>query len=459
MEYKKFLNKKQLLLQSSGFEPQLKMNPYLFDWQSDIVKWALRKGKACLFEDCGLGKTLKQLEWARHVNHKTNKPVIIFAPLAISNQTKLEGKKFGISVNICENQSDIINGINITNYEKIHKYNASVFGGIVLDESSILKNLSGYYRNLIIDNFRFTPYKLACTATPSPNDFVELGNHSEFIGALTYSEMLAMFFINDGKDGNQWRLKKYAKEKEFWKWVCSWAIMLSTPSDFGYDDNGFILPSLKYHEIILPSKNKNKNELFVNVAQTLLDRRKARKESIQTRCEKAAEIVNQTNGQWLVWCGLNAESELLSKIIEESVEITGSQDQKFRITKMLNFAKGKIKCLVTKPKIAGFGMNWQNCNKMIFVGLSDSWEQLYQATRRVWRFGQTQPVDVYIIIDEREGKVLQNIQRKDRQAKHMIKSMVENTAMISIKELKQEKIQDKNKNELQIILPLWIQEN
>ena len=457
-EYSEFLDKKQLLVEPSGFIPTLEFNENLYEWQKDIVKWALIRGKACLFEDCGLGKTIQQLEWAFHVHKFTKKPILIVAPLAVNLQTQKEGDKFGYSVNLAESKEGVVNGINITNYEKIHLFDCSVFGGVVLDESSILKNFSGYYRNLIIESFKGTPYKLACTATPAPNDYMELGSHSEFIGAMTSQEMLAMFFINDMSGVGEWRLKKHAKEVEFWQWVCSWACTLSTPSDLGYDDKDFILPELRYHEVILPAVGTPAFGFFALPAQTMDERRKVRKESITERCEKAAEIINITDSQWIVWCGLNTESELLTKLIENSTQVTGSDKNDYKANTMLGFSKGEVQRIITKPKIAGFGMNWQNCNKMAFVGLSDSWEQLYQAVRRSYRFGQTRPVDVYIIIEEREGKVLANIKRKDKQAKHMIDSMVKYTAEILQKELKNNKTK-KQWNEKTMELPKWILEN
>lgn len=461
MNYTEFLDKKQLHHQNSGFESDLNLNPALFDFQKDVVKWALQKGKACLFQDCGMGKTIQQLEWARHVQHYTQKPILILAPIAVAEQTVAEGQKFGIDVTLCTSQKDVQKGINITNYEKLHKFKTADFGGIVLDESSILKSMSGHYRNLIIDSFKNTPYKLACTATPSPNDYMELGNHAEFLNVMSYSEMLSMFFVNDMSDTKKWRLKKHAKEREFWKWICSWAVMMATPSDLGYEEPGFDLPKLTYHEEIVKALKKKNLEygFFATQAQTMSERRTVRRESIQARCERAAEIVNDSNDQWVIWCGLNAESQLLTSLINEATEITGSQKQDWRADKMLGFAKRDVKRIVTKPSIAGFGMNWQNCNKMIFVGLSDSWEQLYQATRRIWRFGQTKPVDAYIVIEEREGKVLENIKRKDQQAKHMLASMIKHTQDISKEELHKNSKKQIKWYEKTMELPEWINKN
>jgi hypothetical protein len=453
--YQKFLDKKELLFKPVGFEPTMKISSILYPFQRDITIWALRKGRACLFEDCGLGKTPQQLEWGKHISNKEKAPVLIVAPLAVAEQTKQLGDTlFNVPVTICESQKDVKKGVNITNYEKLHKFNGSSFCGIVLDESSILKNMSGKIRNQIIDMFSTTPYRLACSATPSPNDYMELGNHSEFLGIMTYSEMLSMFFINDSGDTGQWRLKKHAEERKFWEWVCSWAVMLSNPSDLGYKQEGFDLPELKYFEHKIPAKKSNFG-FFINEAKTMDERRQIRRETIPERCNYAAELINKTNDQWLIWCGFNEESQLLTKLIKGAEEITGSTDYGLRKEIMLGFTNKKVKRLVTKPKIAGFGMNWQNCNKMVFVGLSDSWEQLYQAIRRVWRFGQTEITECHIVIEEREGAVLKNIKRKDDQAKHMMKNILTQTKDIVKQEINN-KIIKKEQIKIKMKLPLWM---
>lgn len=456
-DYQKFLEKKQLVVHPSGFETKLEWCPYLFQWQRDIVNWALIRGKACLFEDCGLGKTIQQLEWARHVQFHTQKPVLIIAPLGVVEQTcKKESIKFEIYVKQCNSGADVIEGINITNYEKLHLFDTSVFGGVVLDESSILKNFSGHYSSSIIDLFKETPYKLACTATPAPNDYMELGTHAEFVGAMTRTEMLSMFFINDMGDTGEWRLKKHAKERDFWKWVCSWAITLTSPSDLGYDGAAFQLPELRYHEVKVPYTGKNTIGFFTQEAKTMDERRQVRKESIQARCDMVASIVEQQpTEQWLLWVGLNAEAVEIHKRLSNVAEVAGDTEHMKRVSNMIGFSNGEIPILMTKPKIAGFGMNWQNCGKMAFVGLSDSWESLYQAVRRCYRFGRTEPVDVYIVIEEREGKVLQNIKRKDAQARHMIKSMVEHTKEIIKVELNNKKIESICQKE-KMRIPTWL---
>lgn len=405
------------------------LNLRLYAFQKDIVRWALAKGRAAIFADCGLGKTAMQLEWGSKVCQERGGSVLILAPLAVSTQTVAEGLKFGIPVKLCESGADVAPGINITNYEKLEKFNGCVFSGVVLDESSILKSFTGKVRNQIIDFFCHTPFRLACTATPAPNDFMELGNHAEFLGIMSYAEMLAMFFVHDGGQTSKWRLKGHAQEI-FWQWMGSWAVVLDSPATLGYPADGYDLPELRVHQIIADGGEPMTTPL------SLTERRKARKDTILQRCAAAADLVNSSQDQWLVWCDLNAESDELTKLIASSVEVRGSDKPEHRGNAMMGFSVGLHHCLVTKPSIAGFGMNWQQCHKMIFTGLSDSYEQYYQAVRRCWRFGQTHPVDVYIIISSREGCVKENIERKQRDCEQMHAAMVAQTKEITKKELK-----------------------
>ena len=421
--YKTYLQSKLEDAAPSGFEPY-HLNTMLFDWQKEITKWSIKKGRCALFEDCGLGKTPQQLVWAENVCKHTDKPVLILAPLAVSAQTKREGIKFGIKVNICKDQSDVKPGINISNYERLDKFNPSVFEGIVLDESSILKNFTGKIRNQIIELFRATPYKLACTATPSPNDFTELGNTAEFLGIMTRSEMLSMFFINDTSDTGTWRLKGHVKDNIFWDWLCSWAIMIRKPSDIGYPDGDFILPELNMIPVVIPFEMpKNSFSFLPTMAKTLNEVRQAMRDSLPERIKYTANIVNKSDEQFLIWCNLNMESEALTKSINGAIEVKGADNQDHKESSMLKFADGKIETLVTKPKIGGLGMNWQNCHNMAFVGLSHSYEQFYQAIRRCWRFGQKYPVNAYIITGEKEGNVIKNIRRKEKNANKMYAGM------------------------------------
>ena len=437
MTYTEFLKNKSVSAPKSGFDiSPSAINPTLFDWQKAIVRWAAAKGKAAIFADCGLGKTFMQLEWARLVCEHTGGGALILAPLAVSRQTKREGDKIGVDVNICRDAADIRPGVNITNYERLDRFEPFAdgdFAGVVLDESSILKSFTGRTKQAIIERFARTPYKLACTATPSPNDFMELGNHAEFLDVSTRGRMLAEYFIHDGGDTLKWRLKGHA-ERDFWRWVASWAIMLKKPSDLGFDDAGYDLPALDIRGHVLECA-PDVGELVVMPARTLLERRAARKSGMGGRVALAADIANGLNGQCLAWCDLNDESKALSKAIVGAVEVTGSDEPEKKEAAMIGFAEGNVRCLVTKPRIAGFGMNWQNCSDMIFCGLSDSYEQFYQALRRCWRFGQERPVTARVIISERETAVLDNIRRKEADAERMARAMVEVTAEIIKKEL------------------------
>ena len=421
-DYQEFIEAKRKIIEPSGFEPS-SLNDKLFDFQRDIVKWACRKGKAAIFADCGLGKTPMQLEWARQVCEHTGGDVLILAPLAVSKQTYYEGCKFGIDVNVCRTQKDVRAGINITNYEMLGKFNPCHFTGIVLDESSILKSYTGKIRQEIIDSFIETPYKLACTATPSPNDYMELGNHSEFVGAMDRTEMLAMFFVHDGGDTAKWRIKGHAAGA-FWDFVASWAVMVRNPSDLGYSSEGFILPELYETTHIVDSQVEAEGQLFPDIADGLLDQARARRSTIEQRCDFAAQLVNSSCEPWIVWCDLNAESEYLAKSIPDAVEVRGSDSHEHKEDAMLGFSEGKYRVIVTKPSICGFGMNWQHCANMVFVGLSNSYEQYYQAVRRCYRFGQTRPVNAHIVISEIEQKIVHNVMRKKNDASEMESEMV-----------------------------------
>ena len=431
-KYSDFLKMKKITDVPTGISHDVEINPMLMDFQSDIVRWALKRGRACIFADCGLGKTPMQLEWAHHVAEHTGGRVLILAPLAVSHQTIREGEKFGIDVEKWNPLSDA--PIQIINYEQLDKLVLSNFRGIVIDESSILKNYTGKYRNQIINGSQCVPFRLACTATPAPNDFMELGNHAEFVGAMTRTEMLASFFVHDGGETQKWRIKGHA-QKEFWRWVCSWAVMMRKPSDLGYEDGGFILPALNIHhhtvdvDIVkrtIGDKSGDQGSLFRMPATSLKDRHGERNATIKERCQLAADIINASDEPWIVWCNLNNESTLLKKNINEAVEVKGSDSDSHKIQSMIGFANGDVQKLVTKAKIGGFGMNWQHCKNVAFVGLNDSYEQYYQAIRRCWRFGQKNEVDCHIITASTEGNVVKNIQRKERDADTMAKEMVEN---------------------------------
>src|ERR1051326_1803981 len=426
--YQDFLTSKQVLTAASGFAPE-SLSPQLFEFQRDITRCSIERGRAAIFADCGLGKTPMQLQWAEAVTRKFNKPVLILAPLAVSKQTEREGKKFGIPVTVAASDMDIRkHGVFVTNYEKLQHFDPSRFAGIVLDESSILKSFIGATRNVLIERFGSVPMKLCATATPAPNDFMELGNHSEFFGVLTRTEMLSTFFVHDGGDTAKWRLKGHAEE-EYWKWICGWAVMIRKPSDLGYSDSGFELPPLKLHHVTVKSGKPMDGFLFPVEAQTLQEGRDARPASLQERVQACAELVNALTEPWLIWCDLNSEGDLLESLIPDAVQVAGADKPEVKEARMFGFTDGEHRVLVSKPSIAGWGMNWQHCNNVAFVGLSDSYEAFYQAVRRCWRFGQTKPVNCYMITCEQEGAVVKNIERKERDAQKMAKEMVKHMSV------------------------------
>jgi len=434
-KYQQFLAQKHLDDIPTGLREVPNLNPTLYPFQRDIVTWALRRGRAGVFADCGLGKTPMQLEWAKHVAAHSGSSVLIVAPLAVSHQTIREGEKFGVSVKRATTQGDVAHdGVWITNYERLHNFDPTQWYGLVLDESSILKSYTGKYRTELVDEWGSTPFRLACTATPAPNDFMELGNHAEFIGAMTRTEMLSMFFVHDGGETQKWRLKGHA-ESEFWRWMCSWAVMLRKPSDIGYEDGDFQLPPLNMLDVVVDAGKAPPGMLFAVNAHTLSERRQARKASLPARVETVAGLVNKSTEPWLVWCDLNAESDALAAAIDGAVQVQGKDSDEHKTESLLGFQDGQIRVLVSKPSIAGWGMNFQHCANVAFTGLSDSYEQFYQAVRRCWRFGQTKPVQCYVVTDRTEGAVVANIRRKEQQAESMSQNMVGHMADLTNAEL------------------------
>lgn len=435
MSYSAFLKTKAVSVAPSGFEPK-PLNLRLFEFQRDIVGWALKRGRASVFADCGLGKTPMQLEWATHVVKEYKRPVLILAPLAVSKQTEREGLKFDIPVKAVASDIEIREpGVFVTNYEKLQHFDSTRFAGIVLDESSILKSFTGATRNLLIEKFHNTPMKLCCTATPAPNDFMELGNHSEFLGVLTRTEMLSTFFVHDGGDTAKWRLKGHAEE-EYWKWICQWAVMIRKPSDLGYSDKGFDLPPLNLHHVIVDGRNAMEGFLFPVEARTLEERRGVRCGSMWDRVKACADLVNSSKEPWLVWCGLNAEGDMLEEAIPDAVQVAGADRDSDKEDRMFGFADGRFRVLVSKSKIAGFGMNFQVCPNVAFVGLSDSYEEFYQSVRRVYRFGQARSVNAYIITCEQEGAVVKNIERKEKDAMRMAQEMVKHMSVYNTESIR-----------------------
>jgi len=433
-EYRELIANKQWKAPASGFEPTW-LPDCLFPFQRAIVRWACRKGRAALFEDCGLGKTLQQLVWAQNVVDHTDDSVLILAPLAVADQTVAEGARFGIGVRHIHDPSDMDgHGIYITNYDRLERFTGQIWAGIVLDESSIIKSYTGTIRNQIIESFTGVSYKLACTATPSPNDHTELGNHAEFLGVMTRTEMLATFFVHDGGETSVWRLKGHAEE-DFWRWCAGWAVMVRKPSDLGFSDDGFRLPELTIRTHVLASGIESPDTIFAMPAVTLDEQRKARRLTMEMRAQHAACIAHDATDQVLVWCEMNDEGDMLAEIIPDSVQVAGCDDDEDKSSRMLGFSAGKHRVLITKPKIAGFGMNWQNCNEMVFVGLSHSYEQFYQAVRRCHRFGQKRPVTVHVITTDVEQEVLANIKRKQADADAMSAGMVEHMSAITAQEI------------------------
>lgn len=407
MDYQQFLLQKKKSVTDAGFDVKI-LNKLLFPFQEFIVKRALKKGKFAVFADCGLGKSFMQLEWAYRVVQKTKGEVIILAPLAVVEQTKQEAVHFGIS----------LKGITIINYEQLPNIDCSKFAGVVLDESSIIKNFDGATRKLIIDNFANTPFKLACTATPSPNDPMELGNHAEFLNVMSYNEMLAMYFVHDGGDTAKWRLKGHAKER-FYEWVSGWAIMLSKPEDIGFHMDGYDLPKLNLIEHKIKTEQRDTSKMFNDVAVSATNFNAELRLTKVERLDQAAEIINNSTEQFIVWVKQNEEGEYMRKLIPDAIEVKGSDSPEWKKDKLLGFAKSEFRVLISKVKIAGMGMNFQQCHNQVFASLDFSFEGLYQGIRRSYRFGQLYPVNIYLITTDTMTNVIQSIQKKQKQFEHM----------------------------------------
>lgn len=428
MNYAEFIESKHKSIPESGFDwPRGRLPRFLHRWQKDIVLWALRRGRAALFLERGLGKTIQQLAWASAVVKKTGKPVLLLCPLAVGRQTVREAVKFGVKgVALAESQADIGKpGVYVTNYEKLPHFDAEVFGGVVLDESSILKSFSGATKTMLCERFLATPYKLACTATPSPNDHEELGNHAEFLGVGTRLEMLATYFTHDSSDTAKWRLKGHA-EPQFWKWVASWAFVLRNPSDLGIECEGYELPPLTIVEHIVPCETPA-GQLFAVPASTLTEQRKARRATLTARVALAVKVATSAPGSCIVWCELNDEADEVLESIPGAVQVAGCDSEADKIDRLDGFSEGRYEKIVSKASICGYGMNWQHCNRMVFAGLGHSFEQFHQAIGRVWRFGQTRPVEIHVITSDLEIGVLANVKRKQAAHESMFDSMLKYT--------------------------------
>lgn len=431
VDYERLIESKRIRHTAAGFDIEADaLNTKLFEWQRRVVAWALKQGRAAIFADCGLGKTAMQLEWAHRVVEQQGGPVLVLAPLAVAAQTQREGSKFGIDVTVCRTQADVRGGVNVTNFEMLSHFEPTAFAGLVLDESSILKAYTGTTRNAIQAFADRIDFRLACTATPAPNDVMEMTNHSEFVGSLQGKQILALFMQVDHKDGSQGKqsyILKPRARKAYYEWLASWAIALRRPSDALGDDDGFVLPALTVEDVIVDAELVPADgQLFALEASTLQERHSARRDSIDERVARLAELVaSEPDEPWIVWCGLNSESEAAANAIPGAIEITGSDTPDHKARAMEAFSSGEACVLVTKPSIAGWGMNWQHCARVAFLGMSDSWEQYYQAVRRCYRFGQQREVKVYRITASTEGAVLTNIERKERQAAEMMDGMVD----------------------------------
>lgn len=430
--YADFLAGKKIADPATGLDGAFDLPDVMFDFQRDITQWALRRGRAALFAGTGLGKTLMELAWGSTIAREAGGMVLLFAPLAVSQQIIREARKFNIEARAVSAQEDCGPGINVTNYQKIDRFSLGKFAALILDESSILKSTDGHYRTRIIRESATVPYRLAATATPAPNDFMELGNHAEFLGAMSYTDMLSTFFTHDGGETQKWRLKGHA-ENDFWKWLASIAVMIRQPSDLGYEDGAYKLPPIHRHQHTVRADFAPSIEtgtLFPMEARTLQERLSARRDTVSERVALASDLT-PSDRPFVWWCNLNAESEALAKAIPDAVEVRGSDTPEEKERKILAFCDGSARVLVSKPSICGFGMNFQHCADTGFVGLSDSFEQVYQAERRFWRFGQTKLVNVHFIAAETEGAVVANLRRKEADADRMAAAMVRHMADLS----------------------------
>jgi hypothetical protein len=428
-DYVEFLKSKAWTSPVAGFEvAESEIHPGLFPYQRDIVRWALRRGRAGIFASTGLGKTRMALEIARHVAARTGKPILILTPLAVAPQFVREAVPLGIPAQHIRSQSEVSSPVVMCNYEKLHKLTPAAFGGVLLDEASILRDFSGKTKQQLIEAFSDTPYRFTATATPAPNDHEELGNQAEFLGVMTRTEMLASFFCHDGGNTSQWRLKGHAKT-EFWRWMAGWSVLLRLPSDLGYDDAAHLLPPLWMHHHVVESDDAQAREmglLFAVEARTLGEQRKARRSSLSRRVEKTAALVAEhPDAPWLLWGDLNDECDELEKAIPGAVQIAGRHTEDQKEERMMDFVEGRTRVIVTKASIFGLGLNLQHCSRMVFVGLDHSFEKLFQAIRRCYRFGQKNPVDVHIVLSEAERSVLRNIQRKEAEAEKMAIGMAQ----------------------------------
>lgn len=455
-EYEEFLRRKRVAAPVAGIMPnRAGLHPWLFGWQADIVEWALRRGRAALFEECGLGKTVQQLEWGREIAAHTGRPTLILAPLAVNAQTVAEGEKIDLAVHSCRSQADVRDGVNVANYEMLEHFEPSRFGGIVLDESSLLKSYMGATKRRLVESFAHTDYRLCCTATPAPNDHMEIGNHSEFLGIMPSNEMISRWFINDTMNMGKYRLKGHA-ERSFWDWVATWAVSMRRPSDLGYPDDGFILPPLNLHqEVVDVDETEGASDaLFRASAISATSLHTEMRLTCSERSHRVAELVNDSSEAWVVWCNTNYEADALTALIPDAIEVRGDDSIAEKERRLTAFGAGQERVIITKPTIAGFGLNWQHCHNAAFVGLSYSFEQLYQAIRRIYRFGQLHPVHVHIVTAKTEGAIVRSIQDKMEAHQRLMDGM--NSSRRKLCLTADLRLADSIGSE-PIVLPAWLQ--
>jgi superfamily II DNA or RNA helicase len=436
MSYEAFVAGKLAPNVPTGIADAVVDSPHAFAFQQALVTWALRRGRAAIFAATGLGKTRMQLLWAYAVAVFTGKPVLILAPLAVAQQTVAESSALGLRCAYVKSGLDVLHAphtvnIFVTNYDRLHLFEPSVFGGVVLDESSIIKHYNGKTLQALMEAFSATPFRLCCTATPSPNDYTELGTHAEFLGICSRAEMLSEFFVHDGGETQVWRLKGHARQ-QFWHFVANWAALVRSPADLGYDASAYELPPLHVEHHIIPADEESvraSGRLCAVPATTLMERRAARKASIGARVEQCAALVMASADPWVVWCELNAEQDALAKLFgDECASVYGSLDADEKESRLVAFLAGDKRILLTKPSIAGAGLNLQRCAHMAHVGVNDSWEAWHQSVRRIWRFGQQRPCTVHVFASELEGSVIENLKRKERDAQAMAEELSRETA-------------------------------
>ena len=426
MSYQEFLSHKRILSRTSGRDvDESILNPNLFPFQRRLVSWALRKGRCALFCDTGLGKTIQQLAWAEHAAERT----LILAPLAVAHQTVREGSRFGIPVTYARCQDDAApTGITITNYEMLSRFDTGQFGAVVLDESSILKNFDGKTRQALCDAFAETPMRLACTATPAPNDIVEIGNHAEFLGVMPHVEMRAAFFTHEHDKATSYKLKTHARDA-FYRWMASWGMSIRKPSDLGFDDTGYDLPGLSIVSSIVETEHRPEGMLFATSLNGIGERAKVRRATLDARVARAVSLVeSEPDEPWIVWCGLNDEAAAVAAAFPGAINVEGSMSPDAKAEALAAFSEGRARVIVTKPSIAGMGLNWQHCARQVFVGLSDSYEDYYQCIRRSYRFGQVREVVAHIVLSDLERAIYENVMRKERDADRTAAELVKHLA-------------------------------